>query len=92
MGTSLAAARRELAEETGLDPAAVQRRPGLQLAGAPVHRAFLARYGTARPVPARSGLMPDEQQSLAGHAWLPGLEPSGLPAIIRRLGTPPATA
>ena len=60
---------------------------------------FLARYGTARPALGRAGLMPDEQQTLTGYAWLtpaelaalPGLQPPELPEVIRRLGTPPAT-
>jgi len=106
--TFLAAARRELAEETGLDPAAVRgpsvtvrrdfRWKGRRFTGP--EEFFLARYPTARPEPGRAGLMPDEQEILDGHAWLTpaevaalsGLEPPDLPAIIRRLGTPPATA
>ena len=106
--THLAAARRELAEETGLDPAAVHGPSvtvqrdfhwnGRHFTGP--EEFFLARYPTARPEPDRAGLMPDEREILDGHAWLtpaevaalPGLEPPDLPAIIRRLGTPPATA
>ncbi|MFI7545412.1 NUDIX hydrolase [Actinoplanes sp. NPDC049599] len=104
----LAAARRELAEETGLDPAAVRgpsvtvdrdtRWRGRRLVGPEAF--FLARYDTARPALGRAGLLPDEQQTLTGYAWLtpaelatlPGLQPPELPAVIRRLGTPPATA
>jgi 8-oxo-dGTP pyrophosphatase MutT (NUDIX family) len=104
----LAAARRELAEETGLDPAAV-RGPsvtvqrdfhwnGRHFAGP--EEFFLARYPVARPELGRAGLMPDEREILTGHAWLtaaelialPGLQPPELPAVIQRLGTPPATA
>jgi 8-oxo-dGTP pyrophosphatase MutT (NUDIX family) len=106
--TFLAAARRELAEETGLDPAAVQehsvtverdtRWRGRHYVGP--EEFFLARYDTARPALGRAGLMPDEQQTLTASAWLtpaelatlPGLQPPELPEVIRRLGTPPATA
>ena len=106
--TFLVAARRELAEETGLDPAAVQERSvtvqrdfrwkGRRFVGP--EEFFLARYAEPRPALSRDALMPDEQRALAGHAWLtpdelaglPGLEPPGLPEVIRRLGTPPATA
>jgi 8-oxo-dGTP pyrophosphatase MutT (NUDIX family) len=104
----LAAARRELAEETGLDPAAVAgpsvtvlrdfRWKGQRFTGP--EECFLARYDVSRPPLAREGLMPDEQLTLAGHAWLTpaefsglaGLEPPDLAEVIRRLGTPPATA
>ena len=104
----LAAARRELAEETGLDPAPVRgpsvtvprdfRWKGQHFTGP--EEFFLARYATARPGLDRAALMDDEREALVGHAWLtpaelaalPGLEPPDLPAIIRRLGTPPATA
>lgn len=94
-------ARRELAEETGLDPAAV-REPSVT-----VHRDvcwngrrylgpeefFLARFDGPRPALDRAGLLPDERRNLAGHAWLtpaelaglPGLEPPELAGIIRRL-------
>ena len=99
--THLQAARRELAEETGLDPAAVLDRSvvverdfvwkGRRFIG-PEHF-FLARFGTARPSLRRDGLMPDEQDILAGHGWwdlaelpgLAGLDPADLPAIIGRL-------
>ena len=104
----LAAARRELAEETGLDPAPVRgpsvtvprdfRWKGRQFTGP--EEFFLARYPTAQPELDRAALTDDERETLAGHAWLtpaelaalPGVQPPDLPAIIRRLGTPPATA
>ncbi|MEV4640175.1 NUDIX domain-containing protein [Actinoplanes sp. NPDC049548] len=97
----LQAARRELAEETGLDPAAVLDHSveverdfvwkGRHFAGP--ERFFLARFPDARPALARDGLLADEQQELAGHAWvaiadlagLPGLDPPDLPQIIARL-------
>jgi 8-oxo-dGTP pyrophosphatase MutT (NUDIX family) len=106
--TFLAAARRELAEETGLDPAAV-REPSVTVQRDSLWKGrrftgpeefFLARYATARPELGRAGLMPDEQDTLTGHAWLtpaevaalPGLEPPDLPAVIRRLETATAGA
>ncbi|GGQ60548.1 NUDIX hydrolase [Couchioplanes azureus] len=95
------AARRELAEETGLDPAAVLDRwvevprdfvwKGRRFTGP--ERFFLARFGSPRPALGRGGLLPDEQEVLTGHVWLdldelpglPGLDPPDLPEIIRRL-------
>ncbi|WP_306806445.1 hypothetical protein [Streptomyces sp. DH12] len=67
-----------MAEETGLDPAAVLDR------SVPVHRDlwwnggrhvgtedfFLARFPDERPPLARTGLLPDELASLDTHAWL----------------------
>lgn len=77
--TPVRAARRELTEETGLDPAAIE--PG----HIDVHRAvtwngkrfagpeqfFLARFDVAEPALARDGLLPDEQINLSDHAWVP---------------------
>ncbi|MEV6597935.1 NUDIX domain-containing protein [Actinoplanes sp. NPDC051346] len=95
------AARRELAEETGLDPAAVLDRSvevprdfvwkGRRFTGP--ERFFLARFAQARPALGRDGLLPDERETLAGHQWLhvdelpglPGLDPPDLREIIRRL-------
>jgi 8-oxo-dGTP pyrophosphatase MutT (NUDIX family) len=97
----LQAACRELAEETGLDPAAVRDRSvvverdfvwkGRRFTGP--ERFFLARFGVARPALGRDGLLPDEREQLAGHAWvavgdlagLAGLDPPDLAEIIRRL-------
>ena len=99
--THLQAARRELAEETGLDPAAVLDRSvavdrdfvwkGRRFTGP--ERFYLARFGTDRPALKRDGLMPDEEDVLAGHDWcdlgaltgLPGLDPPDLAGIIDRL-------
>ncbi|OEV06058.1 NUDIX domain-containing protein [Streptomyces oceani] len=75
--TPLVAARRELAEETGLDPAAVGDR------SVPVERDvwwngtrhvgpeefFVARFAEERPALSRAGLLPDERVNLLGHAW-----------------------
>ncbi|WP_018353125.1 NUDIX hydrolase [Longispora albida] len=70
-------ARRELAEETGLDPARIGERyvmverdvrwNGKHYGGAEAF--FLARYaGTPEVRPA--GLMPDETGNLVSHAWV----------------------
>ncbi|MFF8827790.1 NUDIX hydrolase [Streptomyces sp. NPDC015131] len=85
--TPLVAARRELAEETGLDPAAVQDRS--VLVGRDVwwkgkrrigtERFFLARFGADRPPVVRTGLLPHEQATLGTHAWVPWPELGDLP-------------
>ncbi|MEU9234082.1 NUDIX hydrolase [Streptomyces subrutilus] len=76
--TPLVAARRELVEETGLDPAAVLDR------SVPVERDvwwngkrhrgtesfFVARFAEERPPLTRTGLLPDEQVDLEAHAWI----------------------
>lgn len=77
--TPLEAARRELAEETGLDPAAVLDRPvpvdrdvrwrGRRYSGTELF--FPARFGGERPAVSRSGLLPHERASLEGCAWVP---------------------
>ncbi|MDQ0596718.1 8-oxo-dGTP pyrophosphatase MutT (NUDIX family) [Streptomyces canus] len=74
----LAAARRELAEETGLDPAAVLdlsvavardvRWNGKRYTGTELF--FLAQYAEERPPLVRTGLLPDEEASLDTHAWI----------------------
>lgn len=81
------AARRELAEETGLDPAAVLDRSvvvdrdvrwkGRRHVGA--ERFFLARYCVERPALSPAGLLPEERAALQGHAWVSRPRLAGLP-------------
>jgi 8-oxo-dGTP pyrophosphatase MutT (NUDIX family) len=76
--TPLVTARRELAEETGLDPAAiadgfidVQRDTvwkGNRFVGP--EQFFTARFGASRPPVVRDGLLPYEQSELLTHAWV----------------------
>ncbi|MFD5426292.1 NUDIX domain-containing protein [Streptomyces sp. NPDC127084] len=76
--TALMAARRELAEETGLDPAAVRDRSvpverdtlwnGKRYVG-PEHF-FVAHFTEERPALRSTGLLPDEQVNLHAHAWV----------------------
>lgn len=76
--TPLAAARRELAEETGLDPAAVLDRSvpvdrdvqwnGKRYIG--TEQFFLAHFADEQPSPVRTGLLPYEQLNLHEHAWI----------------------
>jgi 8-oxo-dGTP pyrophosphatase MutT (NUDIX family) len=85
--TPLAAARRELAEETGLDPAAIVDRSvvverdvrwnGKRVLGP--ERFFLARFGQEQPALLRTGLLPDERVNLRGHAWVAMSELDSLP-------------
>lgn len=85
--TPLAAARRELAEETGLDPAAIGDRSvlverdcrwnGRRFIGSEPF--FLACFERERPALLRTGLLPDEVVNLAGHAWLAMSELDSLP-------------
>jgi 8-oxo-dGTP pyrophosphatase MutT (NUDIX family) len=81
------AARRELVEETGLDPTAIGERwlpverdvkwNGKRFVG-PEHF-FLARFAAVRPAIARTGLLPDEQVNLQESAWIPLSELDTLP-------------
>ncbi|MET7401412.1 NUDIX domain-containing protein [Dactylosporangium sp. NPDC005572] len=91
--TPLQAARRELVEETGLDPAAVGERfvaverdvrwNGKRFVGE--EQFFLARFDADRPRLARAGLLPDEQVNLQDHAWV---GPGELAALPDRLEPP----
>ncbi|MFE1576396.1 NUDIX domain-containing protein [Streptomyces fradiae] len=84
--TPLEAARRELFEETGLDPAAVSDRSvpvardvrwnGRRYTG--TEDFFLARFTGERPGPTRTGLLPRERALLRGHAWLARSEVAAL--------------
>ncbi|MPZ85201.1 MAG: NUDIX domain-containing protein [Actinophytocola sp.] len=76
--TPFDAARRELFEETRLDPSAVGegfavverdlRWDGARHVGP--EQFFLARFDIERPEPRRSGLLPDEQVNLHAYAWV----------------------
>jgi len=96
--TPLDAARRELVEETGLDPAAIDDRPvvvvardvkwdGKRHVG---HESFfLARFAADAPELSRLGLLKDEQENLRGHAWV---GPAELPLLPDRLEPPELAA
>jgi 8-oxo-dGTP pyrophosphatase MutT (NUDIX family) len=91
--TPLAAARRELVEETGLDPDAIAGGSLLvprdtiwngrrHVGDEPF---FVARFPTHRPALTRVGLQPDEQPILLGHGWFTGAE---LTRVTDRLEPP----
>ncbi|MFI5546076.1 NUDIX hydrolase [Streptomyces sp. NPDC051815] len=85
--TPLVAARRELAEETGLDPAAVLDRSvlvdrdvrwnGRRHIG--TEHFFVARFTDEQPALTRTGLLPDERANLDAHAWVAWSELDALP-------------
>ncbi len=85
--TPLTAARRELVEETGLDPAAVLDRSvlvdrdvrwnGKRYTG--TEHFFVARFTEERPPLVRTGLLPDEQASLDTYAWIAWSDLAALP-------------
>ncbi|WP_204295788.1 NUDIX hydrolase [Actinoplanes campanulatus] len=91
--TPLLAARRELAEETGLDPAAVRERcidvprdtwwKGTHFVGP--EQFFPAFFGTARPSVTRDNLLAYEQSDLQGHRWV---HPADLHTLPGRLEPP----
>jgi 8-oxo-dGTP pyrophosphatase MutT (NUDIX family) len=76
--TPYEAARRELTEETGLDPTAIVDRPvvverdivwnGRRFIGPEPF--FVARYAEHEPPLSRLGLLAEEHENLRGHAWL----------------------
>ena len=83
----LDAARRELVEETGLDPAAIDGPPvtverdswwnGEHKVGP--EQFFLARFAGERPAPVGTGLLADEVANLRSYAWVPWSELGRLP-------------
>jgi 8-oxo-dGTP pyrophosphatase MutT (NUDIX family) len=88
--TAFAAARRELAEETGLDPDAIVDQPvpvsrdtlwnGKRFVG--VEPFFLARFLEPTPTLRGDGLLADERDNLAGHAWLTRAEIAALDDLL----------
>ncbi|WP_250029009.1 NUDIX hydrolase [Paractinoplanes maris] len=91
--TPLEAARRELAEETGLDSARigdtyldVHRETtwkGRRYTGD--EQFFAARYDTSRPALSGAGLMPYEVEELLGHDWV---TPAAFATLPDRLEPP----
>ncbi|MFF1359255.1 NUDIX hydrolase [Streptomyces sp. NPDC058297] len=85
--TPLVAARRELAEETGLDPDAVLDRSvpvdrdvqwnGKRYIG--TEHFFVAQFADEQPSLVRTGLLPDEQVNLDTHVWIKWSDLSSLP-------------
>ena len=94
--TPIEAARRELTEETGLDPAAITG------AGLDVHRDttwkgrrwvgpeqfFLAHYDSDQPEVRRDGLLDYEQADLDRHAWVPWTDLVALPDRLEPANLP----
>jgi 8-oxo-dGTP pyrophosphatase MutT (NUDIX family) len=91
--TPLEAARRELTEETGLDPDAIDPHfvvvdrdtiwKGRRMVGP--EQFFAAAYPGSAPPIARDGLLPYEKAELQGHAWV---HPSDFPALSDSLEPP----
>ena len=87
------AARRELVEETGLDPDAVENRSldvardawwkGRRHVG--IEPFFVARFAGDRLAVSRDGLLEEERQNLVGHEWL---GPEDLAALVDRVEPP----
>jgi 8-oxo-dGTP pyrophosphatase MutT (NUDIX family) len=80
--TPLEAARRELGEETGFDPAAVAP-PGMTIERDVIWLGvrfvgpeyfFLARFDGDGPEPVRDGLLDDERRNLVEYRWVPVAE------------------
>ena len=91
--TPLAAARRELVEETGLDPDAIEPRcvdverhtvwKGRRFVGP--EQFFAARFDTARPVVRQDGFLPYEHSEFLDCAWV---APADLASLPDRLEPP----
>lgn len=84
--TPFQAAKRELTEETGFDPAVV-REPGVSLERDVLWTGirfvgpeyfFLARFDGDGPQPLRDGLEDHEQRNLVEYRWVPVAELGGL--------------
>jgi 8-oxo-dGTP pyrophosphatase MutT (NUDIX family) len=98
--TPLETARRELAEETGLDPSAigdhfvdVQRDTvwkGTRFVGA--EQFFTARFPGSRPPVVRDGLLPYEQSELLTHAWVHPADFAELPGRLEPPSLPELVA
>ncbi|MEU6714262.1 NUDIX domain-containing protein [Nonomuraea sp. NPDC046802] len=98
--SALEAARRELAEETGLPGAAVLDRhvlverdfSWLGVRYVKTEPFFLARFDEVRPEVAPQGLTDEERTAYLGYAWaeeLPAeVEPPDLAKVVERLVTP----
>jgi 8-oxo-dGTP pyrophosphatase MutT (NUDIX family) len=87
------AARRELTEETGLDPTAIVDQPVVVQRGTRWNGRrfigpepfFVARFDQHEPPLSRLGLLADEHQNLRGHGWR---YRGGLAALDGRLEPP----
>ncbi len=85
--TPLDAVRRELVEETGLDPTAIGERcvdvdrdvcwNGRRYLGSELF--FLARFAEAEPALRHDRMEAYEQEAFLGHAWVPWAGLAGLP-------------
>jgi 8-oxo-dGTP pyrophosphatase MutT (NUDIX family) len=94
---ALEAARRELVQETGLEPSAVLGRwvpvrrdvRWMSRRHTGTERFFLARLPEDRPVVEPAGLLARERATLPGHAWI---APPDLAALPDRLEPPEVAA
>jgi 8-oxo-dGTP pyrophosphatase MutT (NUDIX family) len=92
--TPLETARRELLEETGLDPSAVREQwvtverdftwNGTHYAGP--EQFFTASYAAEQPAVTRAGLLPYEDATLLGYLWAGPAEVAALPDVVEPPG------